>query len=111
MKVSFVLPNFSNKYDPQAPFLQFLAQQSDLFSLKTYWEIECDLLSSAMGYNIEKEKFQLEIKSIRFEKIRHHKQDQIMKGDDPLQMFERKINENDEVFLVTIEQIRRGLTF
>ena len=40
--------------------------------------------------------------SIRFEKIRHHKQDQIMKGDDPLQMFERRINENDEVFLVTI---------
>ena len=55
-----------------------------------------------MGYIIEKEKFQLEIKSIRFEKIRHHKQDQIMKGDDPLQMFERMINENDEVFLVTI---------
>lgn len=108
MKVSFVLPNFSNNYDPQVPFL---AQQSDLFLLKTYWETECESLSSAMGCNIEKEKFQFEIKSIPFEKIRHHKQDQIMKGDDPLQMFERKINENDEVFLVTIEQIRRGLTF
>ena len=42
-----------------------------------------------MGYNIEKEKFQLEIKSIPFETIRHHKQDQIMKGVGPLQMFDR----------------------
>ena len=51
---------------------------------------------------LKRRNFSLRSKAFVLKKIRHHKQDQIMKGDDPLQMFERRINENDEVFLVTI---------